>query len=367
MFEQISLDIMLLLMLYAVGTTVSAIACIYLLFRRGNAFAPRINTPRRLRRWTAVFFGVMALGHLWYLPSLACTTSDDIMLCMIIGGLLDCLLTVPVALVVMLCMLQDRRRPLWPVGVAVAPLVIMMVISAILRSYVLLPWLQVYFLLMAVAFTVYLVRAVQMYGRWLRDNYADLENKEVWKSLLMIAAIMLMFGYYVMGYGGITYEYIIQVCGILLVCQLLWRVETLSSLSPIPSSTGEGCDYDTDEDTTYLDIDQLLNEHCEATQLYLQHDLTVSQLAQELGTNRFYLSQYFAGQGTTYNAYINMLRIDYFVSLYRESVASGQPVSAKHLAARSGYRSYSTFSLAFKQRMGLSVTVWMDNEKEDRN
>ena len=37
----------------------------------------------------------------------------------------------------------------------------------------------------------------------------------------------------------------------------------------------------------------------------------------------------------------------------------GQPVTAKQLASDSGYRSYSTFSLAFKQRMGQSVTTWM--------
>ena len=29
----------------------------------------------------------------------------------------------------------------------------------------------------------------------------------------------------------------------------------------------------------------------------------------------------------------------------------------------SGYRSYSTFSLAFKQRMDQSVTTWMRREK----
>ena len=68
MFEHITLDVILLLMLYAVGATVSAVACVYLLLRRCNAFTRRISTPKRLRRWTAAFFGIVALGHLWYLP-----------------------------------------------------------------------------------------------------------------------------------------------------------------------------------------------------------------------------------------------------------------------------------------------------------
>lgn len=61
----------------------------------------------------------------------------------------------------------------------------------------------------------------------------------------------------------------------------------------------------------------------------------------------------------TYNAYINDLRINHFVNLYREATATHKSVTAQQLANDSGYRSYSTFSLAFKQRMGESVTAWM--------
>ena len=91
----------------------------------------------------------------------------------------------------------------------------------------------------------------------------------------------------------------------------------------------------------------------------MQHDLTLLQLAQILGTNRYYLSQYFSQQGITYNAYINNLRINHFMSLYREAAAANQNVTAQQLASDSGFRSYSTFSLAFKQRMGQSVSAWM--------
>ena len=124
MFGPISLEILLLLMLYAAGTAVDAIACIYLLFRRANAFAPDVTPPARLRRWTAAFFAILALGHLWYLPAAVLTSPDAIMLSMLIGGLLDCLTTIPVAIILLFCMLQDRRRPLWPAWVMVAPIVV---------------------------------------------------------------------------------------------------------------------------------------------------------------------------------------------------------------------------------------------------
>ena len=357
MFEHITLDIILLLMLYAVGATVSAVACVYLLLRRGNAFTRRISTPKRLRRWTAAFFGILTAGHLWYLPGTMMADGDAAALWMLIGALLDFMLTMPLALVVMLCMLQDRKRPLWIAWLITAPLIILSAVSVGMRSYALVQWMQGYFLLMAVGFTAYMVRQVRQYGRWLRDNYADLEHKEVWKSLLVLAVIMLLFCYYVVGYGSITYEFIIQLCGIALVAYLLWRVETLQDLSVSQSPSSE-----TISDATYEQIGALLKQQCEDTQLFLQHDLTLSHLARALGTNRTYLGMYFSRQGTTYNSYINDLRIDCFVRLVREANAAQRPFTAQELAAQSGYRSYRTFSVAFRQRKGQSVTEWMNAE-----
>jgi len=357
MYDQIREDT-LYIMLYAVVTAMAALASIYLLFRQGNAFAADVTPPRRLRRWTAAFFGVIAAGHLWYLPAAVLTSDDDIMLSLLIGALLDCVLTIPLVLVVMLCMLQDRRRPLWPVGVMVAPLVVGIAVYIGSRSEVLRPWLYGYILLMAVGFTIYMVRAVRQYGQWLRDNYADLEHKEVWQSFLVLAVIMLMFGYYVVGYGGKTYEYIVQMCGLVLIGYLLWRVETLSDLEPHPPQNPPL----PDESLPYEKIASLLQQHCVDTQLYLQHNLNISQLAQALGTNRTYLGQYFAYQDTNYNAYINDLRIRHFIRLYSEAVADQRFYTVQQLATQSGYRSYNTFALAFKQRMGKSVTEWKQED-----
>jgi len=367
-YDQVQEDT-LYIILYSIVTAMNAVAGVYLLLRRGNAFAADVTPPLRLRRWTAAFMMVCALGHLWYIPAVVSDSSEAAMLGMMIGGLLDCLLTIPLALIVMLCMLQDRRRPLWPIGVAVAPLVAGIAVCIVTRFDALLPWVRGYFLLAAVGFTIYMVREVRRYGRWLRDNYADLEHKEVWRSFLVVTVIMLLFAYYVVGYGGMTYEYIIQLSDLLLIGYLLWRVETLSSLTPdqslppAPSPSGEGIDYIRGEaDAANEKIASLLKQHCEDAQLYLQHDLTVSQLAQAIGTNRTYLRLYFVHQDTNYNAYINDLRIRHFIRLYTEAVAAQRFFTVQGLATQSGYRSYSTFALAFKQRMGKSVMEWKQKD-----
>ena len=365
---------LLFYMLYTTAAVLSLIASCYLLFRRANAIAPDITSPVRLRRWTAVFFAALTLSHLWYLPSVFLSSVDDILLCNSIGALLDCMIVYPLMIVVLLCMLQDRRRPLWPVAVMVSPLVVGIAVCIANQNDTLLPMLRIYILLLGIGLIIYMVREVRRYGHWLRDNYADLEHKEVWKSFLVLAIMMLVLGIYASGVGGMAYEYAVQTLAIVLVCYLLWRVETLSNLS-IPLSQDlsvvepaitEAKDVEDNSlsQTNRENIGTLLQQHCIDTQLYLQHDLNISQLAKTIGVNRLYLTKYFSSQGTNYNAYINDLRIQHFVSLYHEAVASHRSFSAQQLAQESGFYTYRTFSEAFKRKIGYTVSAWIKAQNE---
>ena len=69
MYDQIRED-PLFIIFYTLVTGMALMASCYLLFRRGNAFAPDIVTPARLRRWTGLFFAAIALNHVWYMPIL---------------------------------------------------------------------------------------------------------------------------------------------------------------------------------------------------------------------------------------------------------------------------------------------------------
>ena len=194
---------------------------------------------------------------------------------------------------------------------------------------------------------------------------------EWYEPVCVLVAILLFFSFYTSNVGGVVYRYIIQINEVILMCYLLWRVETLSDLSSQQSLTMFAEEETATPDevakgvglSSYVhdSITPLLQEHCIDAQLYLQHDLTLQQLAKVVGINRYYLSQYFSSQGTTYNAYVNGLRINHFVKLYHEYIANNRSFTTKQLANDSGYRSYSTFSLAFKQLMGQNVTTWMND------
>jgi AraC-like DNA-binding protein len=267
---------------------------------------------------------------------------------------------VPLAIAVLFTMLQDRRRPLWPIAVMLAPVIVADLWCVAARSYALQQFVYVYFLLMCIGLIIFMVRALRQYDCWLRDNFADLEHKEVWQSFLVLGIIMMVFAIYALTSEGPAYQYAMQVVIAGLIGFLLWRVETLSDLSEaIPHSS-----FLIPHSSLPDNIGQLLQQHCIDTQLYLQHDLTLAQLAKAIGTNRTYLSQFFSFQGVTYNSYINGLRVSHFAKLYQAATADRHSFTAQQLAQESGFRSYRTFSEAFKRETGQTVTAWMKMQQE---
>ena len=384
---QTPVQTILFIVIYTITGVVPLMAALYLLLRRGNAFAPGITPPMRLRRWTASFFAVTTLAHVWWLLFYI-YSGDPHSVGYLTAIVLDYVTLLPSIVGTLLAMLQDRRRPVWPAFVAMIPIV---AIGGVLMTGPNERLAQIgvaYIVLLYVLFTAYVTFAVRQYGRWLRDNYADLEHKEVWFTcMLSLVFILLLIFYAIVGINT-TLICILHVIELVLFGLLLWRVETLPTLEDMPEEAASGelakerlSDDDPSEKAAEavdvpkspsanpinIDVDQmeqLLKEHCVAAQLYLETELTLQMLAQAVGTNRSYLSQYFSRQGYTYNTYINSLRINHFISRYEEAVAAGQPIVVQQLASESGYRSYSTFSLAFKQRMGQTVTAWMRESSE---
>ena len=373
--------------LYGISGVVPLLAALYLLLRPYNTFSAGIKPPVRLRRWTAAFFAFSALTHVWWLLFIIFSLDFE-SLCYQLIVLTDTMLLLTTIAGTMLSMLQDRRRPMWPVLVAMLPFVALFGLYFAFPSDLLKLTIMAYLMLLSVAFAVYMVFAIRRYDRWLNDNYADLEHKRVWLSQVVAFLCMLVFVLYEVS-EDMVLIFCLHIVDLVLVFLLLWRVETLPQLDALavktytPSAPDRLVSAEPAEsayvpetmpimatqpeqpsaDPISIDVDQmeqLLKEHCEATRLYLEKDLTLQMLAQVVGTNRSYLSQYFSRKGFTYNTYINSLRINHFISRCRELSAAGQDIPIQQLALESGFGSYRTFSRAFLQRTGKSVTAWMN-------
>ena len=266
---------------------------------------------------------------------------------------------------VLLRMLQDRKRKLWPFFVAHIPIIGIAIYGLMVHSPEAKVYMYYYQMVIIVVFIIYTIRSLMQYSRWLRENYADLEYKEVWQSLLLLAGVLVFYYAYTSNKGGLFHEYLSQVNTFIIIMFLSWRVETLQTLLPADADVVPAVATETPSVSanTSLDIGLMLQNHCEATQLYLRHDLTLSELAVAIGTNRTYLSSYFSQQGDTYNAYINRLRVEHFKQLYHEAVSLSRPVTAQELSQQCGYRTYRTFSTAFRQHVGITVAEWMQSER----
>ena len=118
--EQISDKMVLFYIIYGVTAAIPFMAALYLLLRRGNAFAPGVEPPVRLRRWAASFFGVATLGHVWWYLFYA-YSGDVNSAAYVLVALIDCVGLITTLAGTLLAMLQDRRRPVWPALISLVP------------------------------------------------------------------------------------------------------------------------------------------------------------------------------------------------------------------------------------------------------
>ena len=232
MYEYRGLQDIIFISLYCGVAFLAVVACLYLLLRRGNAFVgDEFKSSRRLRRWTAALLAAMAASHVWWYAIGVYWLADDRLVRNITTILLDHITLVPLTMAMLLAMLQDRRRPLWPWLVMQLPVVIFAIVGIAQRSTFYGYELAHYWQLVVIAvFITYYIYALWQYGRWLLDNYADLDHKEVWQSLVFALALLAIYVIYTSNAGELMREYLSQVISIVIIAFLVWRVETLQEL-----------------------------------------------------------------------------------------------------------------------------------------
>lgn len=382
---------------FAVMMTVLTSMAVYLLVSKRNAFGSEIVTDQRLRRKAGWMILIYVLVYLANIP-LYFWLSDNQQLSEMVSVTLDMMVTYPTVLYFMLELLQDRRRwdnrLLWLSLLAVMPL----------TGWLLTHWswwigvLYGLYLTELVTFIVWYVRATKAYHRFLADNYADLEHKElVWSWMILSSIFLSTINYLLTMFQSdmhtiVVCTYAIHLADTIFIALIVWYIDHQQVLEPLAeesveevqkSQEGEAVETEAMEpgtmeteamettnthevpasrkDIIIYKTGELLRKHCEEAQLYLQRDLSLKTLAQACHTNRTYLGLYFASQGITYYIYINKLRIDHFQSLYREAMKEkSTSFTLQQLSKDSGFLSYNTFSRAFVSCTGISVSKWQE-------
>ena len=109
------------------------------------------------------------------------------------------------------------------------------------------------------------------------------------------------------------------------------------------------------DQTTKKVLEKLVCE-IETQKCYLEPDLNISTLAQNIGTNREYLSQIInKTYNKNFNDFVNYYRVQEAVEILKKIVAGEQEDWTMDIVAeKSGFKYTSTFYPAFKQVMGMS-------------
>ena len=348
------------------------IAAGYLLLSQRNAWGEEVIPNQRLRRQAGYTILAIAGSYVFLLLCILCVQDVETML--FCSATFDAVVTYPLILRFLLSLLQDRQR--WKKWHSAAFLLFLVPLIGWLCSHN-IGWEYLHTamsVIVIVGFVVYYLLAIRHYRRFLLDYYADIEHKEVgWGVGIILMFILFNIPYLLIAknpYMG----YVFYGCEIVFIGFIVLHIDKQQVLENIAPDDTDNMYTDNipctqaDKSCAKLDnrqmeqLGQALLIHCEQTCLYLQYDLTLNTLAQACGTNRTYLGQYFTANGTTYNAYINGLRIAHFQELYSSALRqeiSTRPIIQK-LAAESGFRSYNTFTRAFRTYTGMSLKEWTD-------
>lgn len=114
-------------------------------------------------------------------------------------------------------------------------------------------------------------------------------------------------------------------------------------------------------DRTEIEILEKLKSF-ENSELFLDKQLRLADLAKKLDTNTRYLSTIInSSKDKSFNSYINTLRIQYIINkLDTDSKYLTYKIS--YLADESGFASQSSFSTSFKEVAGMPPSVYIKNK-----
>ncbi len=245
---------------------------------------------------------------------------------------------------------------------------------ALTRATWILPAVQIYSFSVSLALLVYLTLSIKRHTKMLCDNVGNMEYFDLRWSTYLIA---LFF-----------------------VVQLVWSIESLSQQSWFSSSASEHnlifdtlyCIFimivalfvmkkiikqevfivsaeETEETETKEPVivtstnNALINSHIEQIILekryYQDNTLTLQKLAQHLGTNRQYLSNYINKEKhMTFYDYINDFRLNEAKTMLDCKGIDNQH-SLEDISMMAGFNSYSTFLRSFKKKFGQTPSQYI--------
>lgn len=257
-------------------------------------------------------------------------------------------------------LIPGKIRP--RIGILIStPTVACFVLYAIVESKILVAISLWYTTVLLVAMIIFIVYLSKRYDRYLKNNFSNIDNMSVqWVRIFVYLCAVWYFIWRFMikqdGYlpEALYYLFLIFIWSYIykyskkhITASQTW--ELFEPAPPIVETTPEAESAARDKFVTALEQYMSHKEH------WLNPNLTLQDMALDLGTNRTYLSEYFNKTlNTTFYDYLNSFRINYAC----EMLLADFKLPVTQIWEKSGFKSRATFNRIFDKHTECSPTKY---------
>lgn len=224
------------------------------------------------------------------------------------------------------------------------------------------------FFMFFVQYVMFLKRFYILYNEKRRklDNYfaEDMQQFMSWIKKSIILIILTSVLSFTTLLGGIIYNYLFQIyvisANFYIAISFINYAAMCGKLNSAEVTDRERMDTDTEEQKISQtdNYEQLFGEQVKkwlSEKRFLAPQLTIDDLAAEMGTNKLYMSRYINRKhGDNFSTWITKLRLEEAKSYMREN----PNVKQEEVAIHSGFSSSSYFSRVFSRFESMTPAAW---------
>lgn len=241
-----------------------------------------------------------------------------------------------------------------------SPYLVAIVLYALTESVWLYHGIFIYTVLYGIGFLVYIYRSVKRYNRMLSENYSNIEFLHV--NWLLEVVVMLVATFVAWTISCYFTSWIVDSCYQLLLLGMwvvtLYHADRQQTPTLEQTSSATSAKMPSDgvlSGALVVKLDNLLVEE----KIWRNPQLTLSDLAVAVGTNRTYLSNYLNHSlNTTFYDYINGYRLEAALKVLDDPASTATMVE---IAESCGFNSISTFRRVFVRAKGCSLAEYRQN------
>lgn len=204
---------------------------------------------------------------------------------------------------------------------------------------------------------------IPLYIRRLKEQYSYTDHMNIRWFWFIVALFCVLLGLWV--YFSIrmspTADFLFYICLSVLwatICFFIFKQQKVLEFIVGSNKAGEGYEEKKQNQFAY-NFSDMLRELFEEKHLCLNPVLTLTDVAQELGTNRTYLSAYLNNDlKTTFFDFVNNYRLEHASMLLKEY----PQMTLEQVAEKSGFNSLSTFRRSFMKKFGCTPHNYRRNK-----